>query len=190
MDEPREELRADPGERESPPDFESLTPPEDVVRGERTRDDFFDAVLTLDSPTTVEEVAERAEHGTDAAREYLAWFERMGVVTRVTESPATYERNDEYLQWRRVQRLRDAYTAEELLERLEAETERERSYAEAFDADVPSSVSLSEHADETGRSLAEVWEDVSMWKTVRKRIGLLERALATDSEPVPDRQHA
>jgi predicted transcriptional regulator len=190
MDEPREELKASRAEREDAPDFESLSPPEDVVRGERTRDDFFDAVLTLERPTTAEEVAERADHGVDAAREYLLWFERMGVVTRVTESPATYERNDEYLQWRRVQRLRETYATEELLELLEAETERARSYAEAFDAQTPMAVSISEYADDADRTLAAVWEDVSSWKTARRRIRLLERALATDSEPVPDRQRA
>ena len=93
MEKPDPELRADPEERTDTPDFEALTPAREVVRGGRTRDDFFDAVLALDSPATASEVADLAGHGVDAAREYLEWFERMGIVTRVTESPATYERN-------------------------------------------------------------------------------------------------
>jgi len=75
------------------PTSRALTPPEELVCGDRTRDDFFDAVLALDSPATANDVAELAGHGVDAAREYLDWFERMGIVTQVTESPATYERN-------------------------------------------------------------------------------------------------
>jgi hypothetical protein len=105
MEEPDADRRADPDERAERPDFDALTPPDDLVRGKRTRDDFFDAVLGLDSPATASEVAERAGHGVDAAREYLEWFERLGVVTRITETPATYERNQAYLNCRPVQSL-------------------------------------------------------------------------------------
>lgn len=188
MEEPPEDLTADADER--PPDFDALTPPDEVVRGERTRDDFLDAVLGLDSPATVDAVAERAGHGTDAAREYLAWFERMGIVRRVTETPATYECNRAYLRWRRVQRLRDRYTTDELIEFLETETERDRSYAEAFEAESPEAVSISAAASRDGRSLEGVWEDVSMWKTTRRRITLLERALATGPQDAADRRPA
>ena len=95
MKEPRPELTADADERRDPPDFDALVPPEELVSGDRTRDDFFDAVLGLDSPGTAGEIADLAGHGVDAAREYLEWFERMGIVTQVTDAPATYERNQE-----------------------------------------------------------------------------------------------
>lgn len=180
MEAPREDVTADADER--PPDFDTLTPSDELVRGERTRDDFLDAVLALHSPATVDEVADLAGHGVDAAREYLAWFERMGIVTRVTESPATYERNEEYLQWRRIQRLREQYSADELLTFLQEETERDQSYADEFDVESPESVSISAYASDTGRSLEDVWEDISMWKTTRRRITLLERALTTSSD--------
>ena len=71
MDEPDPELKTDADERAMAPDFDALTPPDELVRGDRTRDDFFDAVLGLDSPTLVREVADRAGHGVDAAGEYL-----------------------------------------------------------------------------------------------------------------------
>lgn len=114
----RPERAADSSERGEAPDFDELTPPDELVRGERTRDDFFDAVLQLDTPATVEEVAERAGHGPDAAREYLGWFERLGIVTRVTESPATYQLNRAYMTWRRVQRVQNAYDDDELVDLL------------------------------------------------------------------------
>lgn len=180
-DEPDPELTADPDERSSSPDFGALTPPDELVRGDRTRDDFFDAVLGLDSPATVADVADRAGHGVDAAREYLEWFDRMGIVTRVTESPATYERNQEYLNWRRGQRLRERYATDELVDFLNAEIERDEDYVEAFDVESPSDVSIAARASETDRSVAEVWEDVSAWRTTRRRIALLERALTTGS---------
>lgn len=181
MEEPSPELKADADKRESVPDFDALTDPKDLVRGERTRDDFFDAVLGLDSPATVGDVADLAGHGVDAAREYLDWFERMGIVTRVTESPATYERNDEYLRWRRVQRLRKQYTTDELLSHLDAERARDEDFAATFDADSPDAISITAHASATGQSAEDIWEDLSSWRTTRRRIDLLERAITAGS---------
>jgi len=135
MEEPHEELKADADERAEAPDFEALTSPEELVRGDRTRDDFFDAVLALDSPATVNDVAELAGHGVDSAREYLEWFERMGIVTQATESPATYERNQEYLNWRRVQKLRQEYATEELLDLLKTESKRAETLEREFDVE-------------------------------------------------------
>lgn len=48
-----------------------------------------------------------------AAREYLEWLERLGIVTPGTGRPAMYRRNQEYLNWRRVQKLRDEYLSKE-----------------------------------------------------------------------------
>lgn len=190
MDEPRPELKADTDEIEDPPDFDALTPSEELVFGDRTRDDFFDAVLGLDSPATVREVADRAGHGVDAAREYLEWFERMGIVTQATESPATYQRNREYLTWRRVQRLREQYRPDDLLTFLQTEAEREKDYAEQFGVEAPDAVSITAHAAATERSVEDVWEDVSAWKTARRRIDLLERALTVGSGDPADQHTA
>ncbi|ELZ97431.1 hypothetical protein C439_18953 [Haloferax mediterranei ATCC 33500] len=190
MEEPHSELQADAEERTNSPDFDALSPPEELVRGGRTRDDFFDAVLGLDSPATVGDIADLAGHGVDAAREYLEWFERMGIVTQITESPATYERNQSYLNWRRVQTLRDDYTTAELLEFLKTETTRAEDLAEEFAVASPAAVSLSKHAAATEQSIEDVWEAVSAWKTAQRRIKLLERALASESGGATDQRTA
>lgn len=187
MEEPRSELKAGAEERSAAPDFDALTSPAELVHGDRTRDDFFDAVLALDSPATVHEVADLAGHGVDAAREYLDWFEGMGIVTQVTESPATYERNQEYLNWRRVQTIRQEYATEELLDFLKTESERLESLENEFDGESPDAISISRYAAETGQSIEDVWEDLTAWKTARRRVTLLERALTTD---VTDSQSA
>lgn len=179
MDEPSADAKQGDGREDGPPDFDALTPPEDVARGDRTRDDFFDAVLGLDEPATASEVAELAGRGVDAAREYLEWFERLGIVTQVAEKPASYRRNQAYLNWRRVQQLCDEYSPDELVTFLEAEVEREETYSEQFNAESPGDVSIAAHASATGQSVQDVWADVSAWKTTRRRITLLERALTT-----------
>jgi len=182
MDDPRTELTADSDERRDAPEFDDLVPPDELVSGGRTRDDFFDAVLGLNSPETAGEIADLAGHGVDAAREYLEWFERMGIVTQVTDSPATYERNQEYLTWRRVQQLRHQYDDDELLAFLEDAVERDESFAEEFGVTSPDAVSIVARATDTDRSVESVWRKVSAWKTTRRRISLLERALQTDTD--------
>jgi len=182
MDDPRTELKADADERRDAPEFDDLVTPEELVSGDRTRDDFFDAVLGLDSPATAGELADLAGHGVDAAREYLEWFERMGIVRKVTDSPATYERNQEYLNWRRVQQLRHQYDDDELLAFLEDAVERDESFAEEFDVTSPDAVAIVARATDTDRSIESVWREVSAWKTTRRRISLLERALQTDTD--------
>jgi len=188
MEDPREELTADADERAAVPDFEALTPPEELVRGDRTRDDFFDAVLALDSPVTANDVAQLAGHGVDAAREYLDWFERMGIVTQVTESPATFERNQEYLNWRRVQKLRQEYATEELLDRLKTESEHVEMLKSEFGVESPDKISITRYASETDQSIEEVWDRLSAWQTARRRVALLERALTTGSGDGADLQ--
>lgn len=188
MEDPRPELKADPDERRDAPDFDDLVPPDKLVSRDRTRDDFFDAVLGVDSPATVGEIADLAGHGVDAAREYLEWFERMGIVTQVTDSPATYERNQAYLNWRRVQMLRNQYDDDELLTLLENAAERDESFAETFDDESPDAVAIASHAADTDRSVEAVWQEVSAWKTTRRRISLLERALQTDSDGTAGRR--
>ena len=175
MDEPDADLRADP------PEFDALADPTDLVRGERTRDDFFDAVLALDEPATVEAVAELAGHGRDAAREYLDWFERMGMVERVSERPATYRLNREYLVWRRVQRVKRDHDADELVAMLDAEAERDEEFAAQFGVDRPGQVRLRAHANAAGTSVETAWHDLSAWHTTRRRIEILERALADEA---------
>ena len=186
MEKPGPEIESSTKEESGAPDFDSLTSPEDIVRGERTRDDFFDAVLGLDEPATASEVAELAGRGVDAAREYLEWFQQLGIVTRVTESPATYRRNQDYLNWRRVQRLQTEYSDDELLTFLEEETERAEVIGERFDVESPEAVSIATHASETDRAIEDVWEDITSWRTARRRIALLERALTTESGGVAD----
>ncbi len=186
MKEPDRDKRAARDEQGVRPDFEALAPSVELVRGERTRDDFLDAVMSLDQPATADEVADRADHGVDAAREYLDWFKRMGIVRQVTETPATYERNREYLRWRQVQQLRTDFTSDELVGFLESATERDREFADEFGVESPDSVSIATVAENTGRSIESVWQDVADWKTTRRRIELLERALVGETNDAVD----
>jgi len=67
----------------------------------------------------------------------------------VSETPATYRRNQEYLNWRRVQQIRHQYSPDELVMFLENEVEREETYSERFNVESPADVSIAARASAT-----------------------------------------
>lgn len=179
MDPPPEEIRQDVAD-EKAPDFDAWDDPIDLVSGDRTRDDFLDVALQLREPTPVGEIAERAGRGADAAREYMEFFESIGVVRSLSGRPTRYQVNRSYLRWRRIERLRNEYTESELIERLTEMNDIVETYRDQFDASSPSDVSLTGHVDESGRDTESVWNDLSDWKTAEVRRGLLEAALQSN----------
>ena len=138
-----------------------------------TRNRVYAVALQLSEPTRVKEVAERADVSKETAREYLKWFAELGVLKQTDESPDTFARNEQYFEWRRIQRLQ-ARSEEELLDQLEQLTRKERAFKERFDTDSPVDVDALEHADYD--DLESVWMDLREWRTVRRRIRELERA--------------
>lgn len=162
---------------EEPPDFDDWRPPEDVVSSGPTRERLLDVVLALRDPTKVSEVADRASCGTETARDYLEWFETMGIVRRVGERPARYERNDAYLRWRRVERVRRTHTEAEIVDALASTVDAIERYRDEFDADAPEDVSLLD-AD---RDVEAVWEAVARWQTLERRAEVLDAARRGES---------
>ena len=142
-------------------------------QGESTRNRVYTVALQLYEPTRVKEVAERADVSKETARDYLKWFAELGVLDQVNESPDTFRRNEQYFEWRRIQRLQ-ARSEEELQEQLEELTRKERAFRERFDTDNPDDVDALEHADYD--DVESVWMDLREWRTVRRRIRELERA--------------
>lgn len=131
----------------------------------------YRVALQLYEPARTADVAERASCAPDTARRHLQRLAELGVIERVTEKPATYQRNDAYFEWRRRQRLADC-SLTELQDRLEPLVARERTFRERFDAETPADVDALAHADHD--ELEAVWLALSEWQTVRDRIERLE----------------
>lgn len=178
MEAPPEDVRRATQDEERP-NFDEWESPEDVVSGNRTRDDFLDVALQLREPTPIGEIAERAGRGEDAAREYMEFFDTIGIVRKVTDRPVSYRVNRNYLRWRRVDKLRNEYTESELIDRLTRIDDTIEAYRDQFDAESPANVSLTRRADENGRETEAIWQDLSDWKSAETRRALLEAALQT-----------
>jgi hypothetical protein len=169
-------------DEETPPDFGDWEDPTKVVSGERTRDDFLDVALQLREATPISEVAERADRGKDAAREYMRFFAELGIVEQVTETPEQYRVNRDYLRWRRIQRVKQKHTPDEIAEMLSKTTDKIEEYQRKFGVDSPDRISVVEYAEENDLDIEDVWRRVSRWKTEINRRRILDEALKTAEE--------
>lgn len=164
-------------EDEEPPDFETLEDPGDLLEGERTRDDFLSVAMQLREPTPIAKIAELAGRGEDSAREYMRWFETIGLVRRASDDPEQYETNQSFLYWRRVDRIRSNYSDTEIVERLQEIIDELDGLRERYEASRPSEVDIVSTAEARESDVETVWKDVSRWKTLLARRNLLEDAL-------------
>ncbi len=159
---------------ESPPDIDELESPESLLKGGPIRERVLNVVTGLRTPTKVSDIADLADCDTETARDYLKWFDEMGMVHRHDGRPVRYERNDAYFQWRRIDRIREDYSAQEIVETLSDTLEQIEDYREQFDANDPNGVSLLEAS--RNMSTEDAWEALSEWKTLERRAALLDAA--------------
>jgi len=159
---------------ESPPDIDELESPESLLKGGPIRERLLDVVTGLRTPTKVSAIADLADCDTETARDYLEWFDEMGLVHRHDGRPVRYERNDAYFQWRRIDHIREDYSEQEIVEALSDAVDQIEDYRDQFDADDPDDVSLVE----ASRNMAteDAWEALSKWETLERRAALLDAA--------------
>lgn len=159
---------------ESPPDIDELESPESLLKGGPIRERLLDVVAGLRSPTKVSEIAGIADCDTETARDYLEWFDEIGLVHRHDGRPVRYERNDAYFQWRRIDRIREEYSDQEIVEALSDAIEQIEAYRSQFGASHPDDVSLVEASQDMATE--DAWEALSEWETLERRVALLDEA--------------
>ena len=138
---------------------------------------YFRAVLGSQLALSASVIADSTDCDPKTARKYLGWFDDLGIVTRHDGHPATYERNDAFFQWRRINQLAADHSVEELQERVRELTTRITEYEEAYDATTPAAVdaiTVAEASD--GRTIDDVYGDLGDWATAREERDRYERA--------------
>lgn len=174
-------------EGEERPPFEALEDPDELLTGDRTRDDFLSVAMQLREPTPIGEIADWAGRGEDSAREYMRWFETIGVVRRVSDHPEQYETNQSYLYWRRVDRVRSNFRESEIVDHLQDILDELDGLRTEYDTPTPEEIDIVPTARDRGVDVEDVWEDVSRWKTLLARRNLLEDALDRGQDRYLDR---
>lgn len=163
---------------ESPPDLDGWESPDELLGGGPVRERLLDVVTGLTTPSKVSTIADRADCDPETARDYLAWFDEMGLVVRHDGRPVRYERNDSYFRWRRIDRIREEYSEQEIVDALATVIEEIETYRTQFGADAPDDVSLVDASRELSTEAA--WEALSEWETLERRAALLDAARRTD----------
>lgn len=174
MREPSDDLKTD----ESPPkEIEELQDPNEVVTGDRTRDHFLDVALSLRESATVSEIAEQAGHGPSTAREYMTFFTRANIVKQVSTDPDKFKVNKDYLDWRRVDRLKNEYRQEELAEIHDRIEGRISDCKKTLDCGSPDGVEVARMASDRDQPATEITDMLSQWRTDQRRLEIVKRAL-------------
>ena len=162
----------------SKPDAADGPPPfEDAFAGDDVEQRIYGTILQTREPTTAGSIADAAECDPKTARKYLDWFDQLGIVTQYDGHPATYERNDAYFEWRRVNQLAADQSVTELQDRVRELTTRITEYEDRYDAASPNTVdavAAAEACDE--RTIDDVYGDLADWATAREERGRYERA--------------
>ncbi|WP_135829432.1 DUF7342 family protein [Halorussus halobius] len=157
----------DDARRDGPPPFDR------PFEGEDTKQRVYGAVLHLREPTTVAEIAERADCSEESARTYLSFYADLGIVVRHEGRPVRYERNADYFEWRRVNELARENTVDELRVRVSELTDSIEGYRDEYDADSPAEVDVLEF---DAAQIDDVYVDLGDWATAIEERRLHERA--------------
>ncbi len=146
------------------------------AEGQDTRARIRAVITGLHEPTTVTDVADRANCSPNAARKHLTEFVELGVAQeRVAETGTRYVRNDAYFRWRRANELATTQTVEQLLADLRELESQDEQYKTNFEYETPADVPLPE--DATHAELEQRLQTLSEWQTVRKSISRYKQAL-------------
>jgi len=156
---------------DEPPSFE------DPFGGEDVEQRVYGTLLRTREPTTANAIAETVGCDPKTARKYLDWFAELGVATRRDGRPTTYERNDAYFEWRRVNRLAADHSVEELQQRVRELSEELSGYEREYGATTPDEVdALAAAAERSDATIDEVYADLGDWATTRRERRHYERA--------------
>jgi hypothetical protein len=146
------------------------------TRAERSQlEKLLETVTSLHEPTRVSDVADGKEFSERFARDKLRIFEEVGLVTKVSDNPLTYCRNEAHFRRLRTEKLISEYDGD--IDRAISDYQsRDDEYKEMFGVDSPDFVSIEwfdqfDHPEE----LADMKEEFATWTTIRRRLADLHR---------------
>lgn len=154
-------------------------------KGERnTFQRVYDVITGVTDYAQANTIADRADCSADGARSALTQLVEMGVVDRRGSRPAEYRRNESYFRWKRVETLADEHTSAELRERVDQLLEEDADLQRSFGVPDPAAVSVARVEGGDHAAVHDQLESLSRWRTVRRDLQLLQRAVSR----VDDRQ--
>ncbi|MFB6138649.1 MAG: helix-turn-helix domain-containing protein [Halobacteriaceae archaeon] len=157
-----------------------MTEPDARERWAEDRTTFqrvYDVLVGETDFATAAEFADRADCSETAARNALEQLVEMGIAERREGRPAGYRRNASYVEWKRVEALASDHRIEELVARVEDLVEADEAFQERFGAPEPAAVSTADLPVEDQDAAEERWAALNEWRTVRRDVRLVRRAI-------------
>lgn len=152
------------------------TPAEDWSKNRTTFQRVYDVLVGTTDPGSASQFATWAKCSENGARQALEQLVEMGIAERTETRPTTYRRNPSYFRWKRIETLVREHSPGELRDRLEELLEADRELQDAYGAPTPNAVVVDElpadHED-----LHDRWDDLTEWRTIRRDIPLVKRAI-------------
>lgn len=135
----------------------------------------YDVLIGLSDRTPYTEIADLADCSPNAAKKHLDRLVEMGVARADPRSqPASYARNEGYLEYQEASRIARDLTVEEIVERVrELEAERD-TYEAEFDTSDPATVTVYDRDDH--EAVHERMAAISDWQGIIRDIRLYELA--------------
>lgn len=137
----------------------------------------YDALVGTKSFTDAQEFAQRADCSETAAREALEQLAEMGIAQRREGRPVGYRRNDSYFEWKRVESLASDNTPDDLRAHIKDLVVADDAFQKQYGVPDPDAVSTADLQADDHDAVEERWEDLNEWRTVRRDIRLLRRAV-------------
>jgi len=135
----------------------------------------YDVVLGLTLPTTYTRVAELADCSPNAAKKHLDRLAEMGIARADRDSrPATYERNEGYLEWQEASRIATDLSVDAIIGRVEALEQQRTEYETEFGTTDPATVAVFDAEDH--ETIHDRMTAVSEWQGIIRDIRLYELA--------------
>jgi len=160
-------------------EFDPAPEPESTARRWQSGRDTFDRVyaiaLGITTPTPYTEIAEHADCAPNTAKKHLERLTEIGIITANRDArPAQYERNEGYLEWQDANRIAEALTVEEIIDRVDALETQRAEYESRFETNDPTTVSVFDHDDHG--TVHERMTAINEWRGVIRDIRLYELA--------------
>lgn len=170
-------------EERGPPDSDFSESLSSRLRDAPIDERVYRVALCLTEPTSVADAAERADCSKNAARRHLKRFTDIGILTRVAESPETFERNESYFEWRRRSQLADL-SEQEYKEHLGELLTQDESYRRKYNADSPDEIGPLAYG--TYGDAEQVWLEINNWQAIKEEIrdmSLIDNPMDTVRDP-------
>lgn len=137
----------------------------------------YDVLVGTTDSVSAQQFAEWANCSENGARQALDQLVEMGIAEQTEARPSLYQRNPSYFRWKRIETLAHEHSAGELRARLEELMQTDRELQEKYGVPDPDAVVVSDDSPKDHETVHERWDDLTEWRTIRRDITLLKRAV-------------